>query len=275
MKNYWIIEEKDYLDILKKFIQMNSQLRGYRSQLAKAMGCQPAYLSHVLSGAAELTLEHGLSAAQFWGLDTLEKEYLIARLSYDRAGTPELRQFFGQQLETLKERLQRRAKTQISIETQSVSKDQVAKYYFDWITSAVHMVLTCPGPHDFRTIAKRLQLNETKVIRAIQILKEIGIAKEKKGQLELTEKMIHANDASDFSHLHHRNWRNQAVRKFESGVDKPDYQFTGVASLDMKTFMDIRALLQNQLSETREKIRSSAEDRIACLNIDWFFVDQD
>lgn len=273
MKNYWLVDEKNYLGILKRFLEMNSGLRGYRSQLAKAMGCQPAYLSHVLAGSAELTLEHGLAAAQFWGLDNLEKEYLIARLSCDRSGTAELKKFFQKQLDELKERIQKRAKTQVSIETQAVSKDQVAKYYFDWITSAVHMILTCPGPHDFRNISKRLHLEETKVIRAIQILKEIGLVKEKNGQLELTEKMIHANDASDFSHLHHRNWRSQAIRKFESGVDKPDFQFTGVVSLNAQTFMEIRNLLQKQIHEVREKVRSSDEDRIACLNMDWFFVD--
>lgn len=275
MKNTWIIEHKDYLGILNKCLSMNSSIRGYRSRLAKAMGCQPAYLSHVLSGQAELTLEHGLAATQFWGFDHLERDYFLARLSCDRAGTMELRQHFHEQIENLKERIQKRAKNQVSIETQIVSKEQVAKYYFDWITSAVHMILTCPGPHDFRSISKKLQVGETKILRALQILKDIGLIKERNGQLFLTEKMIHASDASDFSHLHHRNWRSQAIRKFEAGVQKPDYQFTGVVSLDPKTFTEIRSLLQKQLEETKERVRAAREERIACLNVDWFYVDEE
>jgi hypothetical protein len=48
--------------------------------------------------------------------------------------------------------------------------------------------------------------------------------------------MLHAESMSEFTYLHQKNWRQQAVRKFGTGLEKPNFQFTGFLAIDFVTY---------------------------------------
>lgn len=272
MQFSWILDKNDYLDVLKEMLKQHQSIRGYRSQLALAMGCQPAYLSHVLSGSAHMTPDHAIAASDFWGFDDLEREYFMLLLSRDRAATQKLQKFYQNQISILAVKIRRQLKSKVSLESETVSKELVIKYYLDWVPSAIHMALTLKGSHDYRSLAQFLKIKEVQAIKGLAVLKELGLVVENRGKLVLTQKKMHADDASEYAHLHQKNWRQQAVVKFENGVQKPDFQFTGVASIDEKTFTQIRTILKEVTEKSKQKIQTAPEEIIACLNLDWFIV---
>src|SRR5665213_82836 len=92
----------DYRKLLEEKIKENSSVRGYQTKLAEAAGCQKAFISQILKGTANLSLDHGISLAQFWGFSETDTEYFLNLIQMERAGTQILRQYFSRQLKRLK-----------------------------------------------------------------------------------------------------------------------------------------------------------------------------
>src|SRR5687768_13356982 len=84
----------DYKKYLKEVIRENRGTHGYKTRLAKAAGCRSSYLSQVLHGNFDLSPEHALGLANFWGLSTTEKDFFIQLVHLARAGTKELKKYY-------------------------------------------------------------------------------------------------------------------------------------------------------------------------------------
>src|SRR4051794_2039842 len=102
MSNDWIFEVEDYRKVLKKKLEADGSVRGYRTKLAAAAGCQPAYLNHVLDSGAEFTPDHAAGISEFWGLDDLASEYFLNLVHLARAATPRLGNQLQKKLEQLR-----------------------------------------------------------------------------------------------------------------------------------------------------------------------------
>lgn len=87
----------NYLDY-KKYIEDEVKDRGepwgYWAQLARAINCQPAYLSRCLKDKTHLTTDQILALSRFWALSNSETEYLVFLLEMARAGTEENKNYF-------------------------------------------------------------------------------------------------------------------------------------------------------------------------------------
>ena len=68
---------------------------GLKGKLAQHIGCQGTYLSQVLKGTAELSLEQAFLASDFFGHTEEEKKYFILLHQKDRAGNKDLKKFFS------------------------------------------------------------------------------------------------------------------------------------------------------------------------------------
>ena len=67
----------NYKKFIKEQVNKNKSIKGYQSKLADEIGCQRAYLSRVINGEQHFTLEHGVKAAEFWGLSATETDYFL------------------------------------------------------------------------------------------------------------------------------------------------------------------------------------------------------
>lgn len=75
--------------------------RGPRTQLASAAGCQAAYVSQVLKGESNFSLEQGDAISSFLGHKAEERSYFLDLIQLARAGTQDLRAFFLGRLQRL------------------------------------------------------------------------------------------------------------------------------------------------------------------------------
>src|SRR3712207_4380184 len=76
--------------------------RGRLTQAAAYMSCQRSYLSRVLGGELHLTPEHAFKLAAFLQLSADQRDYLIALLEVERAGSPEYRNHWKAKADELK-----------------------------------------------------------------------------------------------------------------------------------------------------------------------------
>ena len=83
-----VFESLDYKRYMRQQIAAHGDVYGYKSRLAAAAGCQKSYLSQVLNGAHDLTLEHAAGLAAFWQLPRLDGEYFMELVNWARASSP-------------------------------------------------------------------------------------------------------------------------------------------------------------------------------------------
>src|SRR5947209_18276570 len=78
------------------------QQKGELQRIARAAKMNPSTLSQVLGGAREFTPEQALGVASYFGLPKQQAYYFLLLVQLERAGTPELRAMFREQLEALR-----------------------------------------------------------------------------------------------------------------------------------------------------------------------------
>jgi len=91
----------DYKEFLKNKVRL-ARTRGMQSEIARAIRCQPSFLSKVLSGKVHLTPDHAVLLAHHWKMTLEEAEYFRELVQLGRASTPVLRQVIEGRLANLK-----------------------------------------------------------------------------------------------------------------------------------------------------------------------------
>jgi uncharacterized protein (TIGR02147 family) len=241
--------------------------RGVRRRLADATGCQVAYISHVLRGNAHFSMEQVEAAGRFFGLPSAEIEFLVILLSYNRAGTTELKNLLKKQMSDrlkvrapLKERL--RIDEKLNVETQ-------ATYYSHWSYAAIHMALTVPGFRTRESLSKYFSLTPARVDQVLNFLVEKNLAKKKGNEFYSPQGALHLPRSSPFIQQHHSNWRNHALNKMnELGEDELHY--SGVFSISRDDIFKIREIFNKALESTMTVIKSSREENLMAVCLDFF-----
>ncbi|WP_408099222.1 DUF4423 domain-containing protein [Peredibacter sp. HCB2-198] len=70
---------------------------------------------------------------------------------------------------------------------------------------------------------------------------------------------------------HHSNWRLRALNQFDS-LSEEEMMFTSPMSISKKDFVKLREMLAEFIEKSSQIIRESPAKKVACLNIDFFWV---
>lgn len=264
-----LFEEADYKKVLLIKIEENSAVRGYKTQLAHAAGCQKSFLSQVLYSHIHLTPDHALGIANFWKLSADERDYFLELVQRDRASSPALRGLAEARIREIRRRNQDLA-TRFQ-KTKPLEEAQQALYYSSWHWSAIHILLTVPNFRTAAAIARRLQLSEDFVVRCLENLKAMELIEQRGNEWQVTQNDIHLPQDSPLTAMNHSNWRNRAVA--DSQMRLPDsLHYTALHSLSRKDFEALKSMLMSFLDQSRKIVRESAEEELVCFCLDWFRV---
>lgn len=94
-----LFESVDYKQYLIDVLTSNTLGgRGARTTLAQAAGCQLAFISQVLNGNADFSLEQADGISRYLSQNSKERDYFLLLVQYARAGTESLRAHFMRQI---------------------------------------------------------------------------------------------------------------------------------------------------------------------------------
>jgi hypothetical protein len=272
MQNNWIFQLHTYRKVLTHQLTKEGKGRGYRSLMARAAGCQPAYLSQVLAGAVHLTPEQASGLCDLWQFLELEADYFLTLVHLGRSGQPGLTQRLEGKLQRLREQKAEQGVDSVQSEKQTYDREKALSYYLDWVPSAVHLCLMVPGHDHPGAIARRLKLDDGIALMTLQALEALGIARNAGARWILTSKSLHTADESLFAPHHHRNWREKAIEYFRYGRLSKNLHYTSVYCLDRDAFLKIRQELSQLIETSRRLAIPAAEETLTCMNIDWFEI---
>jgi uncharacterized protein (TIGR02147 family) len=265
-----IFDFNDYKDFLREWLKsLPGRGRGKRTELASAMNCKLAYVSQILNGDAQLSLEQAEILARYWGFSKDETEFLFLLVQLGRAGTENLRRFFLTHVE------QTRAKRAVLKErfgvAEGMSELDRARYYSAWYFTAAHFLLTIPHFRSRAEISRRLDLEPQKVAEILDFLVKAGLAIQEGDRFLPTKMTIHLGNDSPEIIKHHANWRTRAIIASESET-AADLHYSSVMSLSKSDAKKIRELIVQQIEQVREKVLPSPEEELYSFCLDWFTV---
>lgn len=258
----------DYLQFLESCVGPKGTRRGVRSAAAKAIACHSSFLTKVLEGSANLSLEHSLGLSRFFKMSQDEADYFLLLVQVARAGNQELKRYFSTKIEeTRLRRLQ--LKERVSIR-KTLSREDQATYYSSWCYAAVHMALTVPSLRTRSAISQYFVLNDDRVNEILNFLISVGLAKESKGIYEIGTSQLHLEGDSPSILKHHTNWRTRAMVSFDQGGIL-DLHYSGVMTLSRKSAEQLRESLLKAIQESISFVtKSENEEEVYCFAVDWF-----
>ncbi len=265
-----IFEYNDYKQYLaEKLIFLGKIQKAYKQHVAKHIGCQPSYLSQILSGKPDLMLEQAHRLNTLFSHDKTEAKFFILLVEYGRANSTELKQFFTEQITELQANrydLKKRLK-----DTSQISQEDMDKYYSSWLYSAIHIALALPTLQQPPALAKRFNLPESMIIDIVEFLQTSGLVEKVQGQFVFTKMRIHLDRNSSFIQRHHINWRSQSLQSVEKNM-KDDLHFSTVFAVEVSDFNKIKEILTKSISTVTELIEPSKSEELYAMTLDVFKV---
>lgn len=266
MKNS-IYDHDDYKVFLGEAVDLRG--KGARSELARAVGCQSGYVTHVLNGTAHFSLEQGQKIANFLGLDEVQTDYLLSLLSYGRAGSDTLRSYFHKKLEALRSQnqvLKSRLKAQksLSIEDQTV-------FYSSWHYGAFHVAVSLPGCETENGLSEWFGLPLKRVNEIVQFLERTGLITREEGKLKIGSSQIFVGSDSPLISKFHTNWRMKAIESFDHYTEK-ELHYSSVITVSQSDVKRIREMMVKTIEEIRAVIRESKDETCFSYALDLFEV---
>lgn len=262
-----IFEFKDYRGFFRQKTEDRAGTWGTKSKLAKAIGCQLPFISQFLSGKAELSSEQIFRAADFYSLSEEEKEFLILLHHQNRAGTSELKKYYGEKLEKIKQ-----ARLNISTrlgQDHALNEKERSLYYSSWIYAAMHMAVAIPGLNNRVRLRRVFKIGNKQFNEALKFLLETGLISESGGNFSVGLTRVRLGNDSAWIVKHHTNWRLRAIENLEK-ENINDLHYSGVLTLSDDDAKKIKDIMLENLKVKLDIADKSKEEKVYVLNFDLF-----
>lgn len=260
----------NYKDFLNNYVNAKTAPRGLRTQLAKAMGCQTAYMTQVLNGKAELMEDHACRLVAHLELPKLEADYLMLLVRYARARTPELRLYLDNERREMiarSEEVHRRL-------TSAPSDDEtfIKTYFGSWICSTIHIATSSENYQTIEALSTRLGLPKKIVSENLKFLATFGKVKKNGDRWVYAGGPLHLDRANPISRGFQAQRRWQVVKSILQGTSSQDLHLSSVFTLDKKTFEELRAEFLDALERAHKKIQAGGTQELYAISVDLFEV---
>ena len=262
---------KDIKGFLRHYIsQLPKKGRGEISRMASFLGVSTTLVSQILKGQKTFTSEQGLTLIPYLGLQGVHADYLTFMIQFERAGTHELKKYWREKLDVLKEQSLKIANR---VKSDRFFTDQEKSIFYSQTLYSSIRLFTSVGDRgkSLDEICERFELSRLKASEALKFLVETGLCLEKEGRYYLGSQKTHLEKGSPHLFRHQGNWRIKAIAQSESLTDE-ELMYTATISLSKKDFELLREEMVQFIKKFLDTIHASPAEEIACLNLDFFWI---
>jgi len=269
--NKAVFEFQDYKPYLKQLIKSRPNIgRGFRAEIARAIGCQQGFVTKVLDTnlKVHLSLEQAEKLNRFLGHNREESRFFLILILYSRSGTDELRQQFREQMkEILNRRLQYDVK---SNSRNTLSPDDHIRYYSAWYYAAIRIAVSIPELQTPEALSKRFRLPSKKVMSVLDFLLSRGLIVKNGFRYEhSTQSQICIDADNDLVAKHHSNWRLKALESLDR-TEETDLHYSYVVTLSEHDALRIRSSVVDMIQDIQERAKVSKSETLFSIGLDFF-----
>ncbi len=271
MNKKTLFDYDDYKKYLLNLIaQMAGQGRGYRSKIALAAGCRVAFVSQVLGGDLNFSLEQAEGINSLLNHSSDESDFFLLLVQFGRAGTQVLRNRLNSQITAIREkRLNLKERVDIKTTLDPISQ---ATYYSSWHYAAVHILITIAQYQTKEAIAAYFKVSKKRIAEIIEFLDSVGLIQIDGPQVKSGVARIFLGSDSPMIAKHHTNWRMRAIDSLDQEPTSAVHLST-LLSVSKKDVLRMKEQIIKSIEETRGIARESVpEEELFCFNVDFFRV---
>lgn len=264
-----IFKFDSYLAYLSEKVGRQGTRTGQKSLLAKALNCQQPYITKVLKGEADISLEQAHSAAEFFNMTEAETDYFLVLVNIARAGTRELKDHYLKRAHELREKM-------VAVEEhlqlkENLSLEQQQVYYSSWHFMAAHMAVSLKKCDSIEDVCRLLDVERELGANIVEFLLITGLVRVEKNKLVLGPTHTHLSKESPEILKNHTNWRLKALDTVTNR--KPEnFHYSVVVSLSEKDAKLLKAKMVEWVAQFLKIIEPSQEETIFCHTLDFFRV---
>lgn len=248
--------------------------RGVKKKLAAFLGCQPTYISHVIKGRSDLSLEQTVKVNDFLKHTDDEGHFFVLLVEYSRANSDALKRHFKDQiLKYIKwlDKVDPVAKM-LNLFEFGNSDEVLKKYRSEWYYGAIHMLTSSTEFNTVKSIANYLRLSDAKVESVLNFLVEASLVSNESGSYSIKSyNIIHGgyetgvgNDAV--------GWRNRAINSIDSEGGSSIYH-TSLFAINHRETETIKNEIVEFVSDLSKKYKVNANsEEVRALNVDFFKI---
>lgn len=264
-----IFSYTDYKDYFVCHFKELGEPWGYWNKMAKAISCQPAYLSRCLYDKTQLTVDQIINASHFLSLSNTETEYLICMLEYARATTKSTQEYFLNRLNVIRNENEN-LKTRLKKDNIRNDVDQPL-YYSSWLWMAIHFATSIEELQTIESISKRFQITPVHTLQILEKLSSMGLVTKEGNKWIFLSGEFHLSKESPLIAAHHQNWRTRAVIDSQD-QSKEGLHYSAVYTLSKKDFIVLKEEMINWINKARKIVSPSKEEEIVCFSLDLFKI---
>jgi len=242
---------------------------GFVGHLAKVLHVNSTYVSQVLNGDKNFTLEQGLEVCHTLGLNDLQMEYFLSLLNYERAGTIKLKNYYeGQRQEIFKrsELVSHRIKKAVEL-----GQEQKAYYYSDPFIIILKLLSSLENFNSLEEMAAYLNLPVANLSSHFNFLIENGLIIQDENGLKSGITRTHLKADEPLVQRHHTNWRLYATHHYQK-LTSEELAFTAPLTISEKDFARAKKEILALISSLSQLVGDSKGEIPAVLTIDWLKI---
>lgn len=266
----------DYKEFVTAILDGSSSYggRGGRKRLAVALNSHLPYITQVLKGEAEFSLEQAQSLCDYFHLSENESEYFMTLVEIARSSNSRLKSRYKKRIEKLKSQsriLSDRLDKTSNLDTEK--ETHLEKYYSSWLHGAVHAGFSIPKYESSPALlAKDLGISIKVLNRVIDDLMREGIIlSDESLNVRLTNKSLHLRSESRKIVQHHLNWRTKCSELIQRG-DVDGVNYSSVISVSIKDAEKLQEKIIEFIKECKIIIKDSREENICTFCLDFMRI---
>lgn len=260
-------ESTDYREYLVSQLGGEGSRTGLRKKLAAAIPVHTTFVSQVLKGRTDFSLEQAEAINAFLEHSEDEGEYFILLILKARAGSESLKQRFERKIEAMRDQ-RLNIKNRLEVDDEISVRDR-EKFYSSYYYGAIHVLTAIEGYRTVEDLAQATKLSRTKVQEAVDFLLRLGVLVEEDGQLRPGSRHVHLGTDSELILKHHSNWRLHAITNLQF-LDREDLHYSACLSLSLEDAFRIKESILSNLKSNIETITASKEEVAYVMNLDFY-----
>lgn len=242
--------------------------RGSGKRIAEELNCEPAFISRVLHGASNLSLEQAVKLNLFLEHSPDETDYFLLLVQYERAGSELLRNHYRTKIEAAQAK---RLVFRNRVESGKIVNDQDRMtYYSAWHYGAIRVLLGIPEIRTKQQLVRYLKLPADVIYEALDFLVSCGlVVQEGDSYLPGVSKLHLGKSESPLVNKHHTNWRIQAMRALDYEREQ-DVHFSMGMAISREDAVRLKAMVVDFLESATKVVDSSSPEAFYGICLDFF-----
>lgn len=263
-----IFEHNNYLKYIESYIKfLPHQGRGFRTTMAAHLGCKTSFISQVMNGSQDLSVEQAFLLNDLLKHGESEGAYFLNLVQCARAGSKGLKDYYKKEAEKIRSEALR-LKNRFDADAVKTKTDEF-KYFSSADFAYVHILTTIPQYQTKEALLGKLKMNPNYLTKILDYLMSLGYVIYKKGRYLPGQAILHLPDDSAIIATHHSNWRIQAIKSCQS-PEPSDFHYSSIISITEKDFFTIKAMMIKHLEEYRSIINPSDCEKAYSLCFDFY-----